>query len=146
MLNSGCSTSNAEDWEWATSYYCSGGAVTSTCPGGPISTYFGGAALITWRNLALGFSNGCFHTNDSTSWTAVMVPSCGDASTTYAVVQSSIGDYAFVSVKADTEYGCLEYLDNDGVSNSALFADEGLNAKCVATMFYVSQVWDYTSS
>jgi hypothetical protein len=147
VLNSGCSTSNAEDWEWATSYYCTSGKVTSDCPGGPISTYFLNGALITWRNLALGYSNGCFHTNDSTSWTAVMVPSCGDASTTYAVVLNSAGTaYAFVSVKADTEYGCLYYLDNNGVSNSALFADLGQNARCAATNVYDSQLWKYTSS
>lgn len=148
VLNSGCDASDAEDWEWAVSYYCSGGVVTSNCPGGPISADFRGAALITWRNLALGFATGCFHTNDSTSWTAVMVSSCGDASTSYVVLANygGSGQYAFVSVKADTEDGCLYYLDDDGASNSALFADEGQNAVCTTGVLYVSQEWQFTSS
>lgn len=146
VLVSDCSGSNAEEWEWAVSDYCSGGTVTSSCPGGPISSDFSGGALITWRNEALGFANGCFHTNDSTGWNAIMVPSCGDASTTYVVLENVGGSaYAFAAVKADTQYGCLYYLDETGVFNAALFADEGQGGECTTEYVYDSQEWQYSS-
>ena len=131
VLDSGCSTSNAEDWVAQGNGTC-GGTVTRTCPGGWISANLRGDFVITLRNIGQGPL--CEGANSDTIWTVTMRTCDGVGGahligTLYAWGTGACGalqDNAFWSFAWNTAHadaGAVGDSQNGGTNTNVVVAD-----------------------
>ena len=131
VLDSTCSTSNAEDWVEQANGTC-GGTVTRTCPGGWISANLRGAFVVTSRNIGEGPL--CEGANTDTVWTVTM-RTCDGVNgqhligTLYAWATGGCGtltDNAFWSFAWNTAHadaGAIGDSQNGGTNTNVVVAD-----------------------
>lgn len=126
VLTSTLSSSNAEDWKMILDTgRCPNGTVTSSCPGGFISSVYGSQhlPLVVLKNVGQGTL--CIRTAAGTQYKAEMgtCDSGQEISSAFVQVQIGSGEYEFVSVGASNAFGTFERLAGGATNNSQAFDD-----------------------
>ena len=128
VLASTDTNSNAEDWQLVRDTgRCANALVTSSCPGGWVSSAFRGFTLVVLKNVGQGTL--CIRTPASNGYTAVM-GACDEnpgpeISSAFVWAQFSSGIYGFDSVAASNAFSTQEWLTGGTTNNSTVFDKPG---------------------
>ena len=120
-------SSEAEDWKLILDTgRCPNGTVTSSCPGGWVSSHFNGFPLVVIKNVGQGSL--CIRTAAGTQFVGVMgtCDSGQEISSAFVWAQfGSGGPFGFDSVDASNSFNTQEWLTGSTIDNSEVFDNPG---------------------
>jgi len=120
------SDSNAEDWKLISDTgRCAGGTVTSSCPGGWVSSNFRGFPILVLKNVGQGTL--CIRTAATTNFVAKMgtCDSGNEISSAFVWAQFGNGTFGFDSVDASNVFSQQEWLTGASANDSTVSDNPG---------------------
>ena len=126
VVASGQSASGSEDWRIILDTgRCTNAVVTSTCPGGWVSSHFAGSPIVVIKNVGQGTL--CIRTAADTQYVAKMgtCDSGNDISSAFVLHSIATGEFGFDSIDASNALNQQEWLSMGTSNDSTVFDRPG---------------------